>query len=130
MGVDIRVRSSSSPVASEPGLSFKDDGYYWFLHPWFERLREQSGKYIDLYGDALLTRDDYPRLRAVLTEAEVMARRQPATWQVHVGTQLQPAKKELYRTIDRGELLKLIETFRTLIDAADKLDGYLECVGD
>ena len=74
MGVDIRMRSSSSPVAIGPGLSFKDDGYYWFLHPWFERLREQSGKAIDLYGDALLTRDDYPGLRALLTEAAAMAR--------------------------------------------------------
>jgi hypothetical protein len=130
MSLAIRVRNTGSPDEASLTLSFDDDGYYWFLHPLFERLRAESGKYIDLYGDARFTRDDCPRLRALLTEAELMARRQPQTWEVQVGTQLAPAKKNLYRTVKRADLLKLIAAFRTMVDAVDDLGGYLECIGD
>ena len=111
-------------------MSFNDDGYYWLLHPLFERLRDETGKYIDLYGDATFSRDDYPRLRHLLDEADVIARRQPQTWEVHVGTQVQPARKELYCTVHRDKVLKIIRTLRGMVDAADKLGGYLECRGD
>ena len=130
MSLDIRVRSSSSPDDEGLTLSFDDDGYYWFLHPLFERLRAESGKYIDLYGDARFTRDDCPRLHALLTEAELMARHQPQTWEVRVGTRIEPIRKNLYRTVNRAELLKLIATFRAMIDAIEKLGGHLECIGD
>ncbi len=130
MSLDIRVRTCGSQDEAGPLLSFDNDGYYWFLHPLFARLREQCGKYLDLYGDTQLTRDDYPRLRRLLDEADQMARRQPKTWKVHVGTQLRPTKQELYRNVNRDDLLKIIATMRSMIDTADKLGGYLECTGD
>jgi len=130
MSLDIHIRRTNSRGVAAPALSFEDDGYYWFLHPLFERLREQSGKYIDLYGDAFFTRDDLPRLRTLLSEAESMARRQPLTWEVHVGTQSHPVKKELYRTVNREDLLKLIFAFRGLVEAADENDAQIECIGD
>jgi len=130
MSLDIYLRSSNSRSSSAPALSFEDDGYYRFLQPLFDRVGKQSGKYIDLYGDALFTQDDWPRLRTMLADAETMARGKPTTWEVHVGTQLKPVRKELYRTVKREELLRLIATFKALVDAADETDGQLECVGD
>lgn len=130
MGVDMRVRRAGSRDLVGPALTLVDDGYYRFLHPWFERLRGQSGKYIDLYGDTQLTRDDFPRLRALLAEAALMASRQPATWQVQVGTQLHPVEKELYRTVVRRDLLDLIAKLEAMVDAAETVDGYIECLGD
>jgi len=58
-------------------IVLNNDGYCWFIHPFFERLRDQCGKYVDLYGDALFTRDDYPRLRTLLAEARAVARPSP-----------------------------------------------------
>jgi len=131
MALDIRIRSGKT-VLAESGLqvALNDDGYYWFLHPLFERLRDQCGKYIDLYGDALFTRDDFSRLRELLDEASALAKAKPATWNVHVGTQLQPTRKELYAAVSREQLLTLIKAMRNMVETADRLDGQLECVGD
>lgn len=54
----------------------------------------------------------------------------PATWNVYVGTQVKPMRKELYATAGRGQLLTLIEAVRNMVEMADRLDGQLECVGD
>jgi hypothetical protein len=130
MALDIRLVNSRAKGAAAPALAFEDDGYYWFLHPLFERLRKETGKYIDLYGDALFSRNDWPRLRALLSEAEAMVNHQPTRWEVCVGTQLHPTQREVYRTVNREELLRLIATFETLLDVAEQCDGVIECVGD
>jgi hypothetical protein len=59
-----------------------------------------------------------------------MARSRPPVWEVHVGTQLGPTRKEIYRTVERSKLLEMLGTFRNLIDVADKSGGVLECIGD
>ena len=130
MSLDIRIRTDRPDHQEGLEISFDNDGYYWFFHPLFERLRDETGKYIDLYGDATFSRDDYPRLLHLLDEADVIARRQPKTWEVHVGTQVRPTRKELYRTVHRDHVLKIITTLRNMVDAADKLGGHLECIGD
>ncbi len=130
MSLDLHVRGQRFRDRPAPALSLENDGYYWFLQPLFARLRDECGKSLDLYGDTQFTRDDFPRLRALLHEAERLARRQPRTWEVHLGTQLRPAKREVRRTVDRDRLLELIAAFRALVDAADELGGTLECIGD
>lgn len=130
MGVDIRIRTDRPQAQAGLTISFNDDGYYWFLHPLFERLRDESGKYVDLYGDTLFTRDDFPRLRRLLDEAVRIAQRQPQAWKVLVGTQLRPTQKEIYRTVERDNLFKIIATLRNMVEVADELGGYLECIGD
>lgn len=130
MGVDIRIRTNRPQPRAPLAITLNDDGYYWALHPLFERLRDECGKYVDLYGDALFARDDYPRLRRLLDEAEAMAKQQPKEWKVLVGTQLQPTRKELYRTVARDNLIEIITTLRNMVDAADEIGGVLECTGD
>ena len=131
MALNIRIRTrKAAPPDAELHIALNNDGYYWFLHPFFERLRDQCGKYVDLYGDALFSRDDYPRVRKLLDEASAAAEAQPATWNVHIGTQVKPARKELYAAVRRDQLLRLIETIRNMIETADHLDGQLESLGD
>src|SRR6187431_1966332 len=121
MALDIRVRTGKTVLLeSELHVALNNDGYYWFLHPLFERLRDQCGKYVDLYGDALFTRDDYPRLRSLLDEAAALAKGKPATWSIHVGTQLKPTRKELYAAVSREQLLTLIEAIRNMVEMADR----------
>jgi hypothetical protein len=52
LDIGLDVGGSMSPSRSEPSLTLDDDGYYWFLHPLWERLRPETGQYIDLYGYA------------------------------------------------------------------------------
>jgi hypothetical protein len=134
MALDIRIRVGKA-LHTEPGLALvlSDDGCYWFLHPLFERLREQCGKYIDLYGDATFTRDDFPRLRRLLDEAERLAREQPETWKVHVGTQLERKtmkETKVYQAVRREQVLSFVVTLRCMIERAESLRGQIECLGD
>lgn len=130
MSLDLSLRAKRASADADARVAFEDDGYYWFLHPLFERLRDESGKYLDLYGGATFTRDDFPRLHRLLDEAQAMAARQPATWKVHVGTQLHPVPKELYQLIHRVKLVQLIESFRRLVDAAEASGAEIEALGD
>lgn len=53
-----------------------------------------------------------------------------APWEVHVGTQFQSTRREIYRTVERDNLIKSIGTLRNMVDVADELGGVLECIGD
>ena len=54
MGLDIGIGDAQVGrlMRNEPSIVFEDDGYYWYLHPFFEVLRAETGEYIDLYGGA------------------------------------------------------------------------------
>ena len=130
MSLDIRRFVPRGHPRSTLVLSFEDDGYYWFLHPLFERLRAESGKYVDLYGGATFTQDDWGRLRRMLDEAKALAEGQPPRWDVHVGTQTHPVVKELYASVSRDEMLGRIATFRRMVEEAERVGGNIECLGD
>ncbi|HET9930309.1 MAG TPA: hypothetical protein VFQ35_06470 [Polyangiaceae bacterium] len=45
MALDLVVTVRGKVQGGESArLSLEDNGYYWFLHPFFERMRAQSGK--------------------------------------------------------------------------------------
>jgi hypothetical protein len=75
MALDIGVGDGSSPVPirDEPLLSLNDDAIYSFLHPLFERLRWETGQYIDLYGDASFSDWRLATLKRMLAQARVLA---------------------------------------------------------
>src|SRR5205807_406471 len=78
-------------------LFLEDDGYYWFLHPLFERLRGETEQYIDLYGDASFMDGALLALERSLVEARAVIESQPDAWEVHVGTQIIPTEKDLFK---------------------------------
>lgn len=65
MALDVTIKGLM-PAGLRNGISFDDDGYYWFMHPWFEMLAGQTGKYIDLYGGAEFTPIEFERRRAIV----------------------------------------------------------------
>jgi hypothetical protein len=131
------VSSADAPTYSSTGTRgpwLRADAERWVVIGWVSACGEssrgeQSGKYIDLYGDTMLTRDDFPTLRALLAEAALTASRQPATWQVQVGPQVYPVEKALYRTVVRRDLLDLIAKLEAMMDAAEEIGGFIECMG-
>src|SRR5437016_922895 len=66
-------------------VGFEDDGYYWFLYPFLEKVSKQTGQFVDPYGDAVFEAEHLPYLLASLEEAVASAEYQPEEWDVRLG---------------------------------------------
>jgi hypothetical protein len=130
IGVGRNKGKSCFPPQEEPGLSLDDGGYYWFLYPLIERLYDETGQFIDLYTDARFTPSKFPALERMLAAAEKLIRKQPARWQVLIGVQVKPVRKELYTEVERAKFLKFLGVLRKVIARAKKLRRPVVCFGD
>lgn len=150
MALDVGIGDGKSliPVQNEPSLFLEDDGYYWFLHPLFERLRTETGQYIDLYGDASFGEANLSALEQVLKEARALVESQPVAWEVHVGTQIIPKGKdlfkvvgaeivgnwenvqEIYKGVERNQFSELISQWQMITARARVLGRPVVCFGD
>ena len=131
MALDVGVVDPESDgLLPSPRAAFRSDGYYWFLHPLFERLRNSHGKYIDLYGDAEFRKSELPLIERLLNDAESLISSQPPRWEVHVGTQTGPVKRELYAEVDRPSFVHLIAQLRAVLSAAETSGSGIRFIGD
>src|SRR5262249_15998931 len=132
MALDVGIGDGTSliPMPSEPSLCLNSDGYYCFLHPLFERLRTETGQYIDLYGDASFFGDSLSALERVVADAKRLVLSQPATWRVHTGTQLTPEHKELYADVEKNRFLALLGRWEQIIARAKEIGHPVVCLGD
>jgi hypothetical protein len=132
MPLDIGVGDGTSPVPlrDEPLLSLGDDAVYSFLHPLLERLRWETGQYVDLYGDASFAGWRLAALQRMLAQARLLAESQPETWEVHVGTQLAPTLRDLWSPLDRKTFLDLITRWERIVERAEELGRPVVCFGD
>jgi hypothetical protein len=102
----------------------------WFLHGLFEELRNETGLYLDLYGDAMFGGSHFERLKKLLEQATELIDAQPAKWRVNVGTAVHPVERALFETVTKEEFRRLIRSFRRVVDEAERLGGYVQCIGD
>lgn len=132
MSLDIRISDGSSPqpLPGEPTCQINDEAPYWFLYPLFERLWKETGQYIDLYGDASFAGDGLIALKRMLADARTLTEAQPPLWQVHIGTQTAPVRRELYQPVERDALLALIGSWRKIVERAEELGKPVVCFGD
>jgi len=150
MALNIGIGDSTSliPVQGEPSLCLEDDGYYWFLYPLFDRLRVETGQYIDLYGDASFGDGALAALERLLAEARARIESQPDEWEVHVGMQIMPTGKDLfkavgskiagqwqnvkevYKSVQRGQFLELIAQWEKIVARAKEFGRPVVCFGD
>ena len=100
------------------------------MHPWFETLAEQTGKYIDLYGGAEFSPIEFQRLRRIMEEVRERILEQPTTWKVTTGSQTHPEHKEIRKEVNRDDFLKLLDDFEGLLDKASSTGKSIECIGD
>ena len=92
MSLEIRLLTQDS--ANSPfDLSLDNDGYYWYMHPWFEELARETGRYIDLYGETEFTAQQIPRLRELLAQVRSTIEDRPRVWNVSIGTLTYPERK-------------------------------------
>lgn len=66
-------------------IYLEDDGYYWFLYPFFQDVWEHTGQMIDLYGVAVFGVNEQQVLLETLERAATVARKQPDEWDVCIG---------------------------------------------
>lgn len=132
MALDIGIGDGASfiPQQGEPSLQLDNDGYYWSLHPLIEKLHEETGQYIDLYGDASFSGASLPALEQMIAEAEKTVQTQPASWQVHIGTQMRPERKELYEVVHKDQFMTLLQKWRQIVARAKELGKPVVCFGD
>jgi hypothetical protein len=130
MPLDIGIGPSRYPAQDEPSLQLDNDGYYWFLHPLFEQLAAETGQYVDLYGDASFNGDALAALEQTLAAARDLVTSQPATWRVHVGTQTMPARKELYKIVEKTRFFELLDQWERIVARAKQSNRPVVCFGD
>jgi len=126
MALDIGIDVGSSLIRAqgETWLRMENAAPSWFLHPLFEKLRAETGQYIDLYASATFADEQLAALKKMLAEA------QPDCWEVQVGVQLAPVRRDLREPLDRGTVLDLIAAWERVVARAEELGRPVVCLGD
>ena len=126
MGLDIAAfppgPQTAPPVFS---VTLDDDGYFWFLHPYFE----QAGFHLELYGDLMFGTSELERVKKVLERAAEALESKPATFHVSIGKTVEPVE-EVVSTVTKADFRDLLARLRRVIEEAERLGGYVECTGD
>ncbi|WP_417387920.1 hypothetical protein [Gimesia sp.] len=109
------------------GIYLEDDGYYWFLFPFFQDVYEQTGQMIDLYDNAVFSANDQPVLLAILERASAEAREKPAEWNVCIGWR---GDNAVMSKVTKPELQTLLTKLIDLITQAQSRQCAVVCFGD
>jgi hypothetical protein len=115
---------------SDRTFSFVDDGYYWFLHPLFQRLAQQTGQLIDLYGDARFRTEQLPLLQGIFNEARNIVQKQPDEWFVKVSSLMKSHQDDIYLQVSKTQLLDDLDQIDKLIAQALSQNEDIVCIGD
>lgn len=108
-----------------------DDGYYWFLWPLFQELFEETGQFIDLYGNACFESENLARLGQILERAQILVNTQPETWSVSVGIQThQSHSHEVFQQVSKTHFLKLLNQWQSLLRLAEQSGQGIVAFGD
>jgi hypothetical protein len=118
----------STAAAPSLGLSFEDDGYYWFLELGFRGVAQRTGKYVDLYGHTIFDSDAaLADLEQALSAALKAVQDQPDQWRVPTAMQ-QPLK--LQATVSKAKMIERITLFLMMCAEARRAGSSIECIGD
>ena len=69
-------------------------------------------------------------LERMVAEAVRLVQEQPASWQVHTGTQMSPEHKEFYAEVNKVQFLSLLQKWREIVARAKQLGKPVVCFGD
>jgi hypothetical protein len=101
-----------TPVSDIPPVSLWQDGYYWFLFPYFEAARLPNGteSLIDIYGERVLEGYQLVRFLREMELALADVLHKPATWKVQVGWRggTVSLETEHWEEVEKVEMLNLV----------------------
>ncbi len=135
MAADIYVADGLGGVRINPAdrsVQLNDGACYWHLYRYFEGAKVQrSEELVDLYGAAEISGYELDRLEDELIAARTDAARKPDQWKVLTGWNESPSREnEIWRTLEKDDLLEVIARLLWLIDFAREQDLSLIVCGD
>jgi hypothetical protein len=131
MGVDIGISDDETciyPRRDEPIVTLEDDGYFWFLHPLFEELARETGKWIDLYEAPVFVGPELKALQTTLATARRSIREQPDQWEVHVGEVADGGTR--FATVEKKLFLSLLRKIGRIVARAIATNRCVAFFGD
>ena len=136
MGLDIRLpMKPGEQLPPKYFVSLDDDGYYWFMHPQFETLKEKTGQYLDLYGGATFAGESLSVLKETVTAIREQVINMPERWEVHtgdlIGSHLHPTPPQpIFKTVEKETFLDLLDRLDEVVDAAVRTGTPIVALGD
>lgn len=111
-------------------LELHDGGIYWYLFPFFERLGNQTGQLIDLYGNAKFSAENICLLDNILRDALKSLELQPDVWDQKTGEQIRPVRKTLTQKISKKDIRSFINSLQDILEKAVNGQGVVTFTGD
>jgi len=129
LALDVWIGNWNDP-ASSLAVSFEPAAYYWFIIPLVESLHERHGKFLDPYGGCEFRPSELHLFYALIDEAEALAQKQSERFTVHMGTQVEPVKKELNAEVDKDDFLAFLASLRDAAKQCERNGTTLHLYGD
>lgn len=133
MSLDVYISSTKKINYEAEGLDFtlEDDGYYWYMFPFFESIRKSHNLMIDLYGYEIFFEKDLNILETQMLKISKSIEDKPEVWEVKVGERNFILKKvELFNYVNKKQFKELIQKFLNGIERARNDGKYLIFYGD
>ena len=135
MAADIYVAENWRATRANPpdkSVWLDETGYYWHLYRYFKGAKVQrGGQLVDLYGCTEIDGYELDRLEDELIASREDAKHKPKEWKVLTGWNESHAREnEIWRTVEKAELLEIISKMMWLIDFARKHELKLIVSGD
>ena len=135
MALDIVLTINGQAPKHNPETSISFEGGaadYWYLWPtMISEINNKTGELIDLYDNAEFSGDNLDKVeRIVLHQLEELRKKKDKEWSVHTGTELQPIKKEIYRTLIKKDLENKLQHLLTIVRQARQTNEKVICIGD
>ena len=134
MSLDVYIQPSiEMPRMSgvyEHICDFNDDGYYWFLHPLFEDLKNKTGEYIDLFGAAAFGGDKLASFDDTIASARDLVASQSDHWSVVTGILMEEPPRNMYSEVSKQQMQTLLDKLSSAIKKARATNAFVTFWGD
>ena len=133
LNIVLTVNGQAPEYNRDTSISFEGgDADYWYLWPtMIKQIKDQTGELIDLYDDAEFSGESLVKVeRIILNELDYLQKKKEKRWDVHVGTQLQPTKKEIFKTLVKMDLEAKLQRFLMIVQQARVKNEKVVCLGD
>ncbi len=111
-------------------LAFDPEVYFWVISPEFEKLHKVTGKLVTLYDYAIFKPYELAHLERLVREVGDRVQKKTDIWKEHVGTQIKPEKKEIYKTVSKSEFTNFLSKFKAIVLEAKESNKAVLFFGD
>jgi len=96
----------------------------------FKDIAEQTGQRISLYDLVTFRGDTLATLEQALATARLQVSSEPDAWEVVIGTRIPQLPGEVRQTVDKQQMMTLLDKLEGAVCKAKETDAYLTFFGD